>query len=227
MDSDLQDDPKEIPRFLAMLDEGFDFVCGWKKNRNDPLSKTVPSALFNAVVRLVTGITLHDFNCCFKAGLTEACRSIPLYGDLHRYIPVFVHNLGYRVGELAVDHRARRYGRSKYGMERFVRGFLDLLTVATITRFRSRPSHLFGGIGALLGATGTAILLYLLGVKLFTEQIIGDRPLVLLGVLLQIISVQFIFFGVLAELIINRGWSAGDAVSPVAEAHERRSISPN
>jgi glycosyltransferase involved in cell wall biosynthesis len=204
MDADLQDDPDEIPRFLASLNAGYDVVSGWKRERHDPLSKTVPSRLFNWVTARISGIRLHDFNCGFKAYRREIFQSVELYGELHRYVPVLASAIGYRVGEIAVRHHARRFGRSKYGVARFTRGFLDLLTVVTITRFAYRPGHLFGGIGLLFSLGGGAALAYLAALKLFTGASIGGRPLLLFGALAVIVGMQLILFGMLAELIISR-----------------------
>jgi len=204
MDGDLQDDPDELPRFVAAIAEGADLVSGWKKERHDPLSKTLPSRLFNRVTAAITGIRLHDFNSGYKAYRREIFDSVQLYGELHRYAPVLAHALGYRIAEIAVRHHPRRFGRSKYGAMRLLRGFLDLLTVLMITRFAYRPSHVFGGFGTLLIAVGTAILLYLTGLKLFAGAEIGERPLLLLGVMMDVIGVQLLLFGMLAELIISR-----------------------
>jgi glycosyltransferase involved in cell wall biosynthesis len=204
MDGDLQDDPEELPRFVAAIEAGADLVSGWKKERRDPLSKTIPSHLFNRTTAWLSGLKLHDFNCGYKAYRREIFESIHLYGELHRYIPVLVHALGYRVVEIPVRHHPRRFGRSKYGAGRLIRGFLDLLTVLMITRFAYRPSHVFGGIGILLLFAGTAVLLYLTGLKLFVGAEIGDRPLLFLGALMDVIGVQLLLFGLLAELIISR-----------------------
>jgi glycosyltransferase involved in cell wall biosynthesis len=204
MDADLQDDPGEIPRFLEALDAGYDVISGWKRDRRDPLSKTLPSRLFNKVTAGISGIRLHDFNCGFKAYRREIFKTVELYGELHRYVPVLAGALGYRVGEIPVRHRARRFGSSKYGVARFLRGFLDLLTVVTITRFAYRPGHLFGGIGSLCLLGGGAALGYLTGLKIFTGGSIGGRPLLLLGVMAVIIGLQLLLFGMLAELINSR-----------------------
>lgn len=204
LDADLQDDPAETPRLLAKLDEGYDLVSSWKKDRKDPLSKTLPSKVFNFVVRTITGIELQDFNCGFKAARREVYREIPLYGELHRFIPVLAQDAGYRVVEIPVRHHPRRKGKSKYGLERFVRGFLDLLTVLMITRFGHRPGHLFGGLGLICGVVGAAILLYLLVVWLFFPAPIGNRPLLLFGTMLIILSAQLVTFGMLAEMFLFR-----------------------
>lgn len=204
MDADLQDDPEELPRLLAALGDDVDLVSGWKKERHDPLGKTLPSRLFNWVTARLSGLQLHDFNCGYKAYRREIFDMVPLYGELHRYIPVLAHAKGFRVSELPVKHHPRAHGRSKYGAERMVKGFLDLLTVVMLTRFAQRPGHLFGGLGLILGAIGAAILLYLTGLKLLTGAEIGGRPLLLLGVMLGIIAVQVTLFGVLGELILSR-----------------------
>jgi glycosyltransferase involved in cell wall biosynthesis len=204
MDGDLQDDPEELPRFVTAIEAGADLVSGWKKERHDPLSKTLPSKLFNSVTAWASGIKLHDFNCGYKAYRREIFETVQLYGELHRYTPVLADALGYRISEIIVRHHPRRFGSSKYGVARFVRGFLDLLTVLTITRFAYRPSHLFGGIGTLLFVIGGACVTYLVGLKLFTGASIGERPLLLLGAFLAIIGVQLLLFGMLAELIVSR-----------------------
>ena len=201
MDADLQDDPKEIPRFVERITAGDDMVSGWKQIRNDPLEKTLPSKLFNKTTAVITGVDLHDFNCGFKAYRKEIFDSIHLYGELHRYVPVLANSLGFQIGELAVEHHPRKHGTSKYGIGRYLKGFLDLLTVLTITRFARRPGHLFGGAGAVVLIFGGLILMYLTGLKLFLGEDIGDRPLLMLGVLTVIVGFQFLLFGMLAELI--------------------------
>ncbi|CAA7622630.1 Glycosyl transferase family 2 [Magnetospirillum sp. LM-5] len=205
MDADLQDDPQEIPRFLDKLDEGYDLVSGWKERRQDPLDKTLPSRLFNAVTSKVSGVRLRDFNCGFKAYRAGVVRNIRLYGELHRYIPVLAHAQGFRIGEIPVQHHPRRFGISKYGLERYVRGLLDLLTVVALTRYSTRPGHLFGGIGVALGLVSAAALTWLTGVWLFTDSAIGHRPLLSFGVMTGVIAVQLVCFGMLAELIVAKG----------------------
>jgi glycosyltransferase involved in cell wall biosynthesis len=203
MDADLQDHPGEIPRFLEKLEAGYDMVAGWKRQRHDPFSKTAPSKLFNAVTGRLSGLDLHDFNCGFKAARGEVFRNLRLYGELHRFIPVMAHDLGYRVGEIEVEHRPREFGTSKYGWERYARGFLDLLTVLAITRYAGRPGHLFGGIGIVFGLVGGGTLVYLTLLKLFTDALIGQRPLLIFGALMVILSVQMISLGLLAELVMR------------------------
>lgn len=203
MDGDLQDDPDEIPRFLAALDAGFDVVSGWKRTRHDPMGKTLPSKLFNFVTARVSGVHIHDFNCGFKAYRRRVFDSVNLYGELHRFIPALAHAMGYKVTEIEVLHHPRRFGKSKYGVGRLLKGFLDLLTVVTITTFNSRPGHLFGGIGAALGAAGGLINVYLLASWLMGNAI-GQRPLLILGVLLLIVGLQLVLFGMMAELIVSQ-----------------------
>jgi glycosyltransferase involved in cell wall biosynthesis len=202
IDGDLQDDPSEIPRLLAKLEEGFDLVSGWKARRRDPLSRRIPSKVFNRVAGWMSGLRLHDMNCGLKAYRAEVVRSLVLYGELHRFIPVLAHEQGYRVGELPVNHRPREHGRSRYGLERYLRGFLDLLTVSFMGRYRHRPLHLFGGLGLLLGGSGVVLLAYLTVVKL-TGHAIGQRPLLTLGVLLVVVGMQFFTLGLISEMITS------------------------
>lgn len=217
LDADLQDDPAEVPRLLAALDAGADLVSGHKAQRKDPLGKRLPSRLFNWMTGVITGLRLSDHNCGLKAARTEVYRRVPLYGELHRYIPALAHQLGYRVCELPVHHRPRAHGKSNYGLERYVRGALDLLTVVALTRYGRRPAHLFGGLGVVAGALGTLILLYLTGIWMFTEQSIGTRPLLTLGILLEIFSVQMISTGLLAELVLHRTGRDADVSVLVAD----------
>ncbi|MFH0881499.1 MAG: glycosyltransferase family 2 protein [bacterium] len=202
MDADLQDDPKEIPNLIGELEEGFDMVSGWKRKRHDPITKTLPSKFFNLVARLTSGIRLHDFNCGLKIYRREVLDSIELYGELHRFIPILVGSQGWRIGELAVQHHVRRWGRTKFGISRFLYGFLDLLTVLFITRFAIRPMHLFGGIGVLTSLVGFAILLYL-SIMWFMGQGIGNRPLFFLGILLMIVGMQSFSIGLIGEMITH------------------------
>jgi glycosyltransferase involved in cell wall biosynthesis len=200
IDADLQDDPAEIPRLLAKLDEGFDLVSGWKSRRRDPWSRRFLSRVFNRLASAVSGLRLHDVNCGLKAYRAEVVRDLKIYGELHRFLPVLAHERGYRVAELPVNHRPRGHGRSRYGLERYLRGFLDLLTVSLVGRYRHRPLHLFGGIGLILGLAGTAILTYLTVLKAAGEAI-GHRPLLILGVLLVVVGLQLFSLGLLGEMI--------------------------
>src|SRR6059058_5608699 len=171
IDGDLQDDPAEIPRLLVKLDEGFDLVSGWKLKRRDPIRRRILSRIFNWVTGRMSGLRLHDMNSGLKAYRAEVVCGLRLYGELHRFIPVLAHYRGFRVAELPVNHRPGEHGRSRYGLERYVRGFLDLLTVSFIGRYRHRPLHLFGGLGLVLGLLGFATLLYLTIVKLLGHAI--------------------------------------------------------
>jgi len=202
MDADLQDDPAEIPNLIAEIENGYDLVSGWKKVRHDPIGKTVPSKLFNATTRKLTGIKIHDFNCGLKAYRKEVIKAIPVYGELHRYLPVLAHWQGFKVGEIVVKHHARKFGVSKFGLRRFFSGFFDLMTVLFITRYRQKPLHLFGLFGLIVGATGFAILAYL-SVLWFQGQGIGHRPLLFLGVLLVIVGGQSFTLGLIGEMITN------------------------
>jgi dolichol-phosphate mannosyltransferase len=202
IDGDLQDDPAEIPRLLAKLDEGFDLVSGWKARRRDPWTRRALSRIFNASTSILSGIRLHDMNSGLKAYRGEVARGLRLYGELHRFVPVLAHYQGYRVAELPVNHRPRGHGRSRYGLERYLRGFLDLLTVSFMGRYRHRPLHLFGGLGLLLGLAGFAVLVYLTALKLGGSAI-GHRPLLILGVLLVVVGLQFFSLGLISELITS------------------------
>ena len=202
IDGDGQDDPAEIPRLLAKLEEGFDLVTGWKTRRRDPLSRRLPSKLFNAVTGRISGVRLHDMNCGLKAYRAEVVQGLRIYGELHRYIPVLAHYRGYRVAELPVNHRPREHGRSRYGVERYLRGFLDLLTVTFMGRYSRRPLHLFGGLGLVLTLLGFIVLVYLTALKISGEGI-GQRPLLTLGVLFVVVGMQFLSLGLLSELITS------------------------
>jgi glycosyltransferase involved in cell wall biosynthesis len=202
IDGDLQDDPAEIPRLLAKLDEGFDLVSGWKTRRRDPISRRILSRIFNRVTSAFSGVRLHDMNCGLKAYRAEVVHGLRLYGELHRFIPVLAHYRGFRIAELPVNHRPRAHGGSRYGVERYLRGFLDLLTVSFIGRYRHRPLHLFGGLGLILGFFGTAILVYLTVLKTLGHAI-GQRPLLMLGVLLVVIGLQFFSLGLISEMITS------------------------
>ncbi|HPZ07638.1 MAG TPA: glycosyltransferase family 2 protein [Candidatus Eremiobacteraeota bacterium] len=222
MDSDLQDDPAEIPIFIKKLDEGYDIVSGWKKKRYDPITKTMPSKLFNLVTSLAFGLKLHDFNCGFKLYKKEVVKALELYGELHRYIPVLAKELGFKISEVPVLHHPRTFGKSKYGWERYTRGFLDLLTVITITKYLERPSHLFGGLGIILGSIGSFLLLYVIILWLEGYRPVGNRPIFFFGILGVISSIQFISLGLLAELINKKSDRTGKVKNIIAEICDRK-----
>ena len=203
IDADLQDDPSEIPKMLAKLDEGFDLVSGWKTRRNDPYVRRLFSRVFNWMTGTVSGVRLHDVNCGLKAYRAEVLQGMRLYGELHRFIPVLAAYRGFRIAEIPVNHRPREHGRSRYGPERYLRGFFDLLSVTFMGRYRHRPLHLFGGLGLLMGAIGFVILLYLTVLKLWGHAI-GTRPLLTLGVLLLVVGIQFVSLGLLSELVTSQ-----------------------
>ncbi len=204
MDADLQDNPVEIPRFIEKLEEGYDLVTGWKKKRHDPIGKTLPSKLFNAVTSNTFGLKLHDYNCGFKAYRKELIKELDIYGEMHRYIPALAHSKGFHVAEIVVDHRAREYGKSKYGNERYIRGFLDLLTVKFVTGFTSSPLYLFGRLGILFSFLGIITGAYLTVMKYFFMQPLTNRPLLFLAILLIMVGLQFVSVGLLGELIVNQ-----------------------
>lgn len=207
MDADLQDSPDEIPALYRMItEEGYDLISGWKKVRHDPPSKTIPTKIFNWATRTVSGIKLHDFNCGLKAYRFDVVKSIEVYGEMHRYIPVIARSAGFtRIGEKVVTHYPRKYGKTKYGgVSRFINGFLDLLTILFISRFGKRPMHIFGLFGTALFFAGFLIALYLVYLKLFLDQgKMTERPLFYLGLLCMIIGSQLFIGGFLAELIIR------------------------
>ncbi len=204
MDADLQDDPAEIPGLIEVLRDGNDLVSGWKKRRRDPLSKTIPSRFFNFVTRVLSGIPLHDFNCGLKAYKSDVVKDVRLYGELHRYIPLLARNEGFtKIAEKEVLHHPRKYGRTKFGLERYLRGFLDLLTVQFLTRFASRPMHFFGSLGSLAFLGGFAVSLYLSIDKLVYGNPIGDRPLLLFGAILLLLGAQMFLTGLIGEIIIR------------------------
>ncbi len=200
MDADLQDDPADIPKMLEKLESGLDVVVGWKVERHDPLNRRVFSRIFNGTVGYVTGVRLHDMNCGFKAYRREVLQSIPIYGDLFRFIPVLASWQGFRVGEIPVHHRARQFGQSRYGLERILRGFFDLLSVTFLTKYSRKPMHLFGFLGLLFAGLGVLISGYL-SVLWFQGEPIGSRPLLLLGVLLILVGVQSFSIGLLGEFM--------------------------
>jgi glycosyltransferase involved in cell wall biosynthesis len=213
MDGDLQDDPDEIPRFLDTLESlDLDLVSGWKRKRHDPLSKRLPSRLFNWVTRKLASVELHDFNCGFKAYRREVLEQVSIYGELHRYIPVLASRRGFRVGEIAVQHHPRLHGRSKYGWDRLYKGLLDLITVLFITRYTRRPLHLFGVVGLLSAGVGFVICAYLAALW-FVGEPLSNRPLLLLGVLMILVGIQVLTTGLIGEMITYKNFRRVDSYS--------------
>ncbi len=210
IDADMQEDPGEMFRLLEQLDAGYDLVSAWRKVRHDPLSKTLPSRLFNAIVSRLTGVPLHDFNCGFKVYSREVVDDLRLYGELHRFIPVLAHQRGFRVTEVPVKHQHRRFGKSKYGARRLGRGYLDFVQVLFLTSYVRRPLRLFGMIGTLFTGLGVLICFYLTLLWFQGQRPIGDRPLLTLGVLLLITGLQFISTGLVGEMLRHSGYRAGD-----------------
>ena len=201
MDGDGQDDPADIPLLLEELDAGSDLVSGWKRDRQDPASRRWASKLFNWFTARLTGVDMHDMNCGFKAYRGRCARSIEVYGEMHRFMPVLATQQGWRVSEVAVNHRAREYGKSRFGLERYARGGLDLITVVFLGRYQYRPLHLFGGLGAVLTAFGLLIGVYLTILRISGETI-GQRPLLFLGVLLIVVGVQLLTLGLLGQMLV-------------------------
>jgi len=217
MDGDLQDDPKEISNFISKLNEGYDLVTGWKQQRKDPvLGKKLPSKLFNYMTNLVSGVKLHDHNCGFKIYRKQLAKKLSLYGDLHRYIPALSHSMGFKVTEISVEHHARPYDKSKYGLERFYHGFFDFITILFLTKYLKRPMHLFGWFGSVVSFLGFLICSYL-SILWFLGEKIGGRPLLILGVLLIIVGIQFFLAGLIAEMISygNQGKTLEDTIETI------------
>lgn len=207
MDADLQDSPDEIPALYKMItEEGYDLVSGWKQKRFDPITKTIPTKFYNGATRFMTGIQLHDMNCGLKAYKSEVIKSVEVYGEMHRYIPVLAKKAGFtKIGERVVHHQARKYGVTKFGMERFLYGFLDLLSVTFMTRFANRPMHIFGGLGVLSFFIGFCIVLYLtIGKFVFQQYRMTERPVFYLGLVSLIMGVQLFLAGFLGELISRK-----------------------
>jgi glycosyltransferase involved in cell wall biosynthesis len=202
MDADLQDDPKEIPRFLQKLEEGYDLVTGWKKNRLDPKEKTIPSKIFNAMTSKMSGLKLNDYNCGFKCYKKEVLDEIEIYGELHRFVPFLAHKKGFKVAEIPVEHHRREYGKSKFGIERYARGFFDLLTVVFITNYISRPMHLLGGIGSLFFGFGSILFMYLFFGRWLMGESIGSSPMFAISIFCMAVGIQIFVVGLLAELVV-------------------------
>ncbi len=201
IDGDGQDDPADIHLLLAGLEDGADLVSGWKRDRRDPWTRRLASRVFNWMTARFTGLAMHDMNCGFKAYQAECARSLEVYGELHRFLPALADQQGWRVAEVAVNHRPRRHGNSRFGSERYLRGALDLLAVVFVGRYQYRPLHLFGGIGVGLTAVGIVIAAYLTILKIGGEAI-GQRPLLFLAILLIVVGVQLFTFGLLAQMVV-------------------------
>ncbi len=218
MDADLQDSPDEIPGLIKLMHENnFDLVSGWKKKRHDPISKTIPSKFFNRVTRMVSGIKLNDFNCGLKAYRSDVIKNIHVYGEMHRYIPLIAKWSGFRnIGEKVVEHRARKYGKTKYGMKRFITGFLDLLSVTFVSRFKKNPMHFFGVLGTLSFLSGFVITAWIISEKLYRQfnhlprRDVVDQPLFFLALVALIVGMQLFLAGFLAEMMTQVNQKKGD-----------------
>lgn len=207
MDADLQDSPDEIPALYKMIkEENFDLVSGWKQKRFDPITKTIPTKIYNGATRMMTGIQLHDMNCGLKAYKNEVVKSVEVYGEMHRYIPVLAKKVGYsNIGEKVVQHQARKYGQTKFGMERFLYGFLDLLSVSFMTRYANRPMHIFGGLGVLSFFLGFCIVTYLtIGKFAFEQYRMTERPVFYIALVSIVVGVQLFVAGFLGELVSRK-----------------------
>jgi glycosyltransferase involved in cell wall biosynthesis len=202
-DGDLQNDPADIPRLLAKLDEGFDMVCGWRKQRQDDVSRRLPSAFANRIISWSTGVYLHDYGCSLKAMRVEVVRGLRLYGEMHRFIPAVASWMGVSVAEMVVNHRRRKHGQSKYGLGRTLRVLLDLFTVKFLLAYGTRPAHFFGLLGLAVGGAGGFILAYLSYLHFFRDTAIGGRPLLFFGGLFALFGLFLICFGLMAELLVR------------------------
>jgi glycosyltransferase involved in cell wall biosynthesis len=211
MDADLQDDPAEIPGLIARLEEGLDLVSGWKKVRYDPISKTIPSRFFNAVTRWVSGIPLHDFNCGLKAYRRDVVKDVNVYGEMHRYVPLLAYWQGYRrIGEQVVAHHPRKHGKTKFGLSRFINGFLDLVSIVFINKYLQRPMHFFGGLGTLFFIAGAVITTYLVIMRVFFNEYLSGRPLFILAIFMVVLGVQLFSTGLLAEMMTRNRTRGND-----------------
>jgi glycosyltransferase involved in cell wall biosynthesis len=222
MDADLQDDPEEIPEmYNLMISEKYDLISGWKKKRRDPLTKTIPSRFFNWATRIISGIKLHDFNCGFKAYRSDVVKQIPIYGEMHRYIPLIAKWSGFsHIAEKSVKHHPRKYGVTKFGFERFIRGFLDLLSITFVTKFKKRPMHFFGTFGILSFFGGFVITLWIIGEKLYYQWLLNklpprdvvEQPLFFLALVALMVGVQLFLAGFISELITQNSTQTKDYI---------------
>lgn len=202
IDADLQDDPSELPEMIDMVRNGYDLVSGWKQKRQDPISKTIPSKFFNKVTSMLTGIKLNDFNCGMKVYRREVAKRLNIYGEMHRYIPMLAYWDGYRnIGEKKVKHHPRKYGTSKFGLSRFINVFLDLLTLMFINYYLQRPMHFFGTVGSVSLAIGSVITTYLVIMRIFFDEYLAGRPILLFGILLILLGIQFFTIGLFGEML--------------------------
>lgn len=210
-DGDLQNDPRDIPAMVALVDQGNDIVCGWRKDRKDTfVNRRLPSILANRLISWATGVELHDYGCSLKVFRAEVVKPLRLYGEMHRFLPAIASQIGVKIAEVVVNHRARRAGVTKYGIGRTVRVVLDLATVKFLLSYSTRPLQIFGLIGLITGGVGALITAYLAYIRLFAHQGIGDRPLLLLGVMLIFIGVQLVTFGLLAEVMARTYYESQD-----------------
>ena len=216
LDADLQDDPNEIIKLVTKLDEGWDCVSGWKKNRKDPLSKTIPSFFFNKFVNFLSGLNLHDLNCGIKAYKKDAIQSLSIYGGLHRYIPLLLFNNGYKVTEHIVNHRPRLHGHTKYGKSRFFHGIFDFLTIYFLNKYFNKPMYFFGLIGVTFTIIGTLISLYL-SILWFQGTYIDNRPLFFLGILLIVVGIQSLSIGLIGELIVSNSRQKNNKIKKIIQ----------
>lgn len=203
MDGDLQDNPQNLPNFIDKINQGYDIVIGWKHKRKDLASRKILSKIFNTLLRHSTKLSLHDFDNGYRCMKKEILPHLDLYEGLYRYIPVFAGSKGFKVGEVKVDHRERKFGKSKYGFSRIFRGFFDLINIKFLFDYSKRPLHFFGGVGSFFFAVGFFIAIYLSCLRIFLNETIGNRPLLTLSMLLMIIGIQFLLFGLLGEMIAN------------------------
>jgi glycosyltransferase involved in cell wall biosynthesis len=227
-DGDLQNDPRDIPAMVALIDQGNDIVCGWRQDRKDTfVTRRVPSMLANALISWATGVHLHDYGCSLKVFRAEVVKPLRLYGEMHRFLPAIASQMGVRIAEMVVNHRARRAGSTKYGLSRTIRVILDLATVKFLLSYSTRPLQIFGLMGLITGGIGTVITAYLAYIRLFTAQGIGDRPLLLLGVMLVFIGVQLVTFGLLAEVMARTYYESQDKPTYVIrEIRETAAVEP-
>ncbi len=202
MDADLQDNPNDIPKFIAKMNEGYDMVAGWRKNRKDKSYMVIPSRIWNAMTRIFWKLTIHDYNCGFKLYTAEAARSLRLYGGMHRFIPMMLQQQGYRISEVVVDHKPRLYGKSKYGFIKIFKDWPDMFTVLFVSKFIKRPMHFFGFTGTLVLFIGLIMLSYLTILHYAYHQTVGDRPILIIGVLFVIVGLQTIFTGLIADMMV-------------------------